>query len=73
MQGTTVCTAVVNLMGAKQFAPGQAYVALSRIKSLNGLCLEEPDCGKFTNENTANTDALKKTEILQTLAKSNEN
>jgi ATP-dependent exoDNAse (exonuclease V) alpha subunit len=68
MQGTTVCTAVVNLMGAKLFAPGQAYVALSRVRSLNGLRLEESDCGKLTNKNTANTDALKKMEILQTLA-----
>jgi ATP-dependent exoDNAse (exonuclease V) alpha subunit len=73
MQGTTVCTAVVNLMGAKLLAPGQAYVALNRVRSLNVLRLEEPDCGKLTNKNTANTDALKKMEILQTLAKSNEN
>jgi hypothetical protein len=70
MQGTTVCSAVVNLTGANLFAPGQAYVALSRVRSLNGLRLDEPDCGKLTNENTANTDALKKMEILQTVAKS---
>jgi hypothetical protein len=73
MQGTTVCTALVNLMGAKLFAHRQANVTLSRVRSFNGLCLEEPDCGKLTNENTANTDALKKMEILRTLAKSNEN
>jgi ATP-dependent exoDNAse (exonuclease V) alpha subunit len=73
MQGTTVCTAVVNLMGAKLFAPGRAYVALSRVRSLNGLRLEKPDCGKLTNKNTGNTAALKKMKILQTLAKSNEN
>jgi ATP-dependent exoDNAse (exonuclease V) alpha subunit len=58
MQGTTVCTAVVNLMEAKLIAPGQVYVALSRVRSLNGLRLEEPDCGKLTNKNTAYTDAL---------------
>jgi ATP-dependent exoDNAse (exonuclease V) alpha subunit len=74
MEGTiTVCTAVVNLMGAKLFALGQAYVALSRVRSLKGFCLGEPDCGKLTNKNTANIDVLKKMEILQTLAKSNEN
>jgi hypothetical protein len=55
MKATTVCTAVVNLMRAKLFAPGKAYVALSRVRLLKGLCLEEPDCGKLTNKNTANT------------------
>jgi ATP-dependent exoDNAse (exonuclease V) alpha subunit len=61
MQGTTVC---VNLMGAKLFSHTQVYVALSRVRSLNGLHLEEPDCGKLTNKNIANTDALKKMDIL---------
>jgi hypothetical protein len=45
-----MCIAVVNLMGTKLFAPGQANVALSRVRSLNGLNLEEPDCEKLTNE-----------------------
>jgi hypothetical protein len=67
MQGTTVCTAEVNL-GLKLFGPIQAYVALSRVKSLNGLRLDELDCGKLRNENTANTDALKEMERLRTLA-----
>jgi hypothetical protein len=43
------------------------------LKYLYELRLEEPDCGKLTSWNSANTDALKKMEILQTLAKSNEN
>jgi hypothetical protein len=45
MQGTTVSTTVVNL-GSKLFTPGQAYVALSRVRSLNRLRLNELDCGK---------------------------
>jgi hypothetical protein len=36
MQGTTVCTAVDNLMEAKLFAPGQGYVVLKSRKV--GLC-----------------------------------
>jgi hypothetical protein len=54
MEGTTVCTAVINLMRAKLSAPGQAYVALSRARSLKVLRLEEPDCGKLTTTNTVN-------------------
>jgi hypothetical protein len=58
MQGT-MCKAVVNL-GSKLFAPGQTCVALSRVMSLNGLRWDELDCGKLTNENSANTDALRR-------------
>jgi hypothetical protein len=35
--------------------------------------MDELDCGKLTNKNTANTDALKDMERLRTLAKLNEN
>jgi hypothetical protein len=66
-----VCTAVVNLE-SKLFVPGQAFVALIRVRSLNELRLDELDCGKLTNENTANTDALKEIERLRSLAKLNE-
>jgi hypothetical protein len=64
MQGTTVCTAIVNLR-LKLFALGQACVTLSRVRSLNGLRLSKLDCGKLTNENLSNTDALKEMERLQ--------
>jgi hypothetical protein len=46
--------------------------AANLIRSLNGLLLDELDCGKLTNESTANTDALKEMERLRTLAKFNE-
>jgi hypothetical protein len=68
VQGTTVCTAVVNL-GLKLFALGQTYVVVSRVRSLKGLRLKKLDCGKLSHENIANTDALKEMERLRTLAK----
>jgi hypothetical protein len=61
MQGTTVYTAVVNLE-LKLFALGQDCVALDRVRALNGLPFNKLDCGRLTNQNFANTDALKEME-----------
>jgi ATP-dependent DNA helicase PIF1 len=40
-QGKTYDSAIVDL-GSRSFAPGQTYVALSRISSLDGLYLSRP-------------------------------
>lgn len=68
MQGTTVNTAVVNL-GSNIFAPGQAYVALSRVRSLDGLQLDELDCEMLTGANTCNTAAMDEMKRLKKLPK----
>ena len=57
MQGSTVDFAVIYL-GSRVFAEGQAYVALSRVRSLNGLQIEELDCAKLTGNKPCNIAAL---------------
>jgi hypothetical protein len=40
MQGLTIDCGIINC-GSSIFSPGQAYVALSRVRSLDGLFLEQ--------------------------------
>ena len=57
MQGCTIDNAVVYL-GPKLFEEGQAYVTLSRVKTLDGLRIEELDCSKLTGKKPCNNEAL---------------
>lgn len=57
MQGCTVDHAVIYL-GSRLFAAGQAYVALSRVRSLDGIRIEELDCSKLTGKTPCNSEAL---------------
>lgn len=67
MQGSTVEHAVVYL-GSKLFAAGQAYVALSRVKSLDGLQIEELDCTKLTGKRPCNNEALMEMDRLRNMS-----
>lgn len=58
MQGSTVDYAVVHL-GRSLFAEGQAYVTLSRLRSLDGLMIEELDCAKLSGKKPCNNNALR--------------
>ncbi|GFS54124.1 uncharacterized protein NPIL_651571 [Nephila pilipes] len=62
MQGCTVNKAVINL-GSNLFADGQAYVALSRLRSLDGLRIE--NCLKLTGTTPCNEDALEEMERMR--------
>jgi ATP-dependent exoDNAse (exonuclease V) alpha subunit len=58
MQGSTVDYAVVYL-GSALFVPGQAYVALSRVRTLDGVRIEDLDCSKLSGKTPCNGEAMK--------------
>ncbi|XP_016657391.1 ATP-dependent DNA helicase PIF1-like [Acyrthosiphon pisum] len=64
MQGTTVDYAVVYL-GWKLLVQGQAYVIISRVRSLDGLRIEELDASKITGKTCCNVDALDEIERIR--------
>lgn len=70
MQGSTVDRAVINF-GSKVFAPGQAYVALSRVRSIDGVRLDELDCLKLLGKKVCNMKALEEMERLRKLSNYN--
>ncbi|KAJ8869679.1 hypothetical protein PR048_028672 [Dryococelus australis] len=57
IQGSTVDYAVIYL-GPKLFAAGQVHFALSRVRSLDGLEIEELDYAKLSDEKPNNAEAL---------------
>ncbi|GBN09263.1 hypothetical protein AVEN_188312-1 [Araneus ventricosus] len=64
MQGSTVDYAVIYL-GRKLFVAGQAYVALSLVKSLDGLLIEELGCSKLTGKVPCNNEALEEMDRMR--------
>ncbi|GFY61607.1 ATP-dependent DNA helicase [Trichonephila inaurata madagascariensis] len=57
MQGCMVDHVAIYL-GSRLFAAGQAYVALSRGRSLDGIQIEELDCSELTCRVPCNGEAL---------------
>ena len=67
MQGCTEDHAVVYL-GPALFAKGQAYVALSRVRSLDGLRIVELECSKLTGKTPCSENAMKEMERMRQLS-----
>ena len=57
-QGSTLDYVVVDL-GTSVFAPGQAYVALSRVKTLDGLLISQLDFSCLFNQDKKALDYIK--------------
>ena len=67
MQGMTLTAAVVDL-GKRNFARGQIYVAVSRVKSLVGLAISEICEKKFTKKALVDDRCTKELERLRRLS-----
>ena len=66
MQDSTVDYAILNL-GPKLFAEEQVYVALSRVRSLDGFRIKQIQCEKLTGIKLCNSLALEEMERLRKL------
>ncbi len=70
MQGSTVDRAVLDLEPAV-FQRGQVYVALSRVRSLDGVVIRSLDCSKHKGRTNCNVQALEEMLRLRRLQEYN--
>ncbi|GFY51633.1 uncharacterized protein TNIN_86211 [Trichonephila inaurata madagascariensis] len=63
VQGSNVDYAVI--LGRKLLAARQAYVALSRVKSLDTQLIEELDCSKLTGKVPCNNEVLQEMDRMR--------
>ena len=66
LQGCTVSYAVIDL-SKKNFAPGQIYVALSRVRNAESFLVSEIDEEKLFRDTIANKQAILEMEKLREL------